>query len=92
MTVQESPVQRTDDQAVACSPASASVTILEPRSGWKLIDFRELWAYRDLFYFLVWRDIKAHYAQTILGVGWAVIQPVFCMLVFTNPSCHLLNP
>jgi lipopolysaccharide transport system permease protein len=48
-----------------------------------LINWRELWQYRDLFFFLVWRDIKTRYAQSILGVGWAVIQPVFSMIVFT---------
>ena len=44
---------------------------------------RELWQYRDLFYFLVWRDIKVRYAQSVLGVGWAIIQPFFYMIVFT---------
>ena len=53
------------------------------KKGWRLIDWRELWQYRDLFLFLVWRDIKTRYAQSILGVGWAVIQPVFSMIVFT---------
>ena len=48
-----------------------------------LVDWRELWRYRDLFYFLVWRDVKTRYAQSVLGVGWAVIQPVFSMIVFT---------
>ena len=48
-----------------------------------LINWRELWQYKDLFLFLVWRDIKTRYAQSILGVGWAVIQPVFSMIVFT---------
>lgn len=59
------------------------LTVIEARSGWQLIDWRELWQYRDLFYFLVWRDVKTRYAQSILGVGWAVIQPVFSMVVFT---------
>jgi lipopolysaccharide transport system permease protein len=58
-------------------------TVIEPPSGWQLIDLEELWQYRDLFYFLVWRQIKTRYAQSILGVGWAVIQPVFNMIVFT---------
>ena len=49
----------------------------------KLINWQELWQYRDLFLFLVWRDIKTRYAQSILGIGWAVIQPVFSMIVFT---------
>jgi lipopolysaccharide transport system permease protein len=66
------------------SPSSSGpVTVIEPRSGWRFIDLRELWEYRDLFYFLVWRDIKVRYAQSILGIGWAIIQPVFSMIVFT---------
>ncbi len=57
--------------------------VIEPRRGWQLIDFKELAAYRDLFYFLVWRDIKVRYAQSVLGIGWAIIQPVFSMIIFT---------
>ena len=49
----------------------------------RLINWQEMWQYRDLFIFLVWRDIKTRYAQSILGVGWAIIQPVFSMIVFT---------
>ena len=63
--------------------ASIQTRIIEPRSGWRLIDVRELWDYRDLFYFLTWRDIKVKYAQSVLGVGWAIIQPVFFMIAFT---------
>ncbi len=62
---------------------SEALTVIEPRSGWQLVDWRELWHYRDLFFFLVWRDIKTRYAQSVLGVGWAIIQPVFSMVVFT---------
>jgi lipopolysaccharide transport system permease protein len=57
--------------------------IIEPTRGWATLELRELWQYRDLFIFLVWRDIKGLYAQSILGVGWAVIRPVFSMIVFT---------
>ena len=60
-----------------------SQTVIRPQKGWRLIDLKELREYKDLFYFLVWRDIKVRYAQSILGVGWAVIQPVFTMIVFT---------
>ena len=61
----------------------SDLTVIEPRSGWQLVDWREFWQYRDLFYFLAWRDVKTRYAQSILGVGWAVIQPLFRMVVFT---------
>lgn len=57
--------------------------IIEARSTFEMIDWRELWQYRDLFYSLVWRDVKTRYAQSILGIGWAVVQPVFNMVVFT---------
>lgn len=62
---------------------SGPETVIEPKPGWRFVNLRELWEYRDLFYFLVWRDIKARYAQSVLGIGWAVIQPVFTMIVFT---------
>jgi lipopolysaccharide transport system permease protein len=65
------------------NPIEDEVTLLVPPRGWRLIDFKELWRYRDLFLFLVWRDVKARYAQSIFGIGWAVIQPVFRMIVFT---------
>lgn len=59
------------------------VTVIEPRSGWRLVDWKELVDYRDLFLFLTWRHIKVQYAQSTLGIGWAVIQPLFSMIVFT---------
>ncbi len=62
---------------------SDSITTIEPGSGWSIINFKELADYRDLFYFLVWRDIKALYAQTILGFAWAIIQPLAQILLFT---------
>ncbi|GAB1445674.1 ABC transporter permease [Flammeovirgaceae bacterium] len=57
--------------------------IIEKKSKLKLIDWKELSAYRDLLYFLIVRGIRAKYAQSVLGVGWAVIQPLFTTLVFT---------
>jgi lipopolysaccharide transport system permease protein len=59
------------------------ITVIEPLSPWNLINFRELIEYRDLFFFLVWRDIKVLYAQTILGFSWAIIQPLAQILIFT---------
>lgn len=58
-------------------------TIIQPSKGWKLVDFKELWRYKDLLYFLTVRGIKARYAQSILGIGWAIIQPLFTTIVFT---------
>jgi lipopolysaccharide transport system permease protein len=60
-----------------------SLTIIQPGSGWQIIDFKELKEYRDLFYFLVWRDIKALYAQTILGFLWAILNPLIQIIIFT---------
>ena len=59
------------------------VTRIEPARGWRALNFRELWAYRELFYVLTQRDIKVRYKQTVLGVVWAVLQPLLTMLIFT---------
>jgi lipopolysaccharide transport system permease protein len=59
------------------------VTIIEPTQGWRLIDWKELWAYRELLYVLTTRDIKVRYKQTVLGFAWALIQPVTMMVVFS---------
>lgn len=59
------------------------VTIIKPKYGWQVIDFRELWEYRDLFRFLTWREIKVLYAQTVLGFIWAILQPLIQILIFT---------
>ncbi|MFC1495567.1 ABC transporter permease [Thermodesulfobacteriota bacterium] len=58
-------------------------TIVKPRKGWQLINWKELVEYKDLFYFLVLRDIQVLYKQTILGFAWAIIRPVFQMIVFS---------
>ncbi len=58
-------------------------TVIKPSRGWQPIDVKELWRYKDLLYFLVIRGIKAKYAQSVLGVGWAVLQPLVQTLVFT---------
>ena len=57
--------------------------VIEPSSGWKIIEWRELLEYRDLLYFLVLRDITVLYKQTIFGFAWALMNPIFSMLVFT---------
>ena len=57
--------------------------IIRPSHGWRGINFVEIWRYRELLFFLTWRDIKVLYKQTVLGVAWAVIQPLFTMVIFT---------
>lgn len=59
------------------------VLFLKPSSGWSAINLVEIWRYRELIYFLIWRDIKVRYKQTMLGAAWAIIQPFFTMVVFT---------
>lgn len=59
------------------------VTVIESHTGWRGIDWKELYEYKDLFTFLIWRNIKVRYAQSAIGIGWAVLQPVASMLVFT---------
>jgi len=59
------------------------VTVLRPTAGWALFDFNELRQYRDLFYFLVWRDIKVLYAQTVLGFAWAILNPAIQIVIFS---------
>ena len=63
--------------------AELPLTVIEPRPGWHLVDFNELWRYRELLGFLIWRDVKVRYKQTVLGAAWAVLQPLASMFVFT---------
>ena len=69
--------------AVPEDPTPLPETVIEPRSGWRLPDVAELWRFRELFYILAWRDVAVRYKQTVLGVAWAVIQPLATMAVFS---------
>src|SRR3990172_7163826 len=75
------------DNFAAISPptphAPEAHIIIEPAKGWAPIELKEMWNYRELLYFLTWRDIKVRYKQTALGVAWAVLQPVFTMVVYS---------
>src|SRR5207249_7818693 len=62
---------------------SYPVLVLEPSRGFLRINLRAVWEYRELLYFLVWRDIKVRYKQTALGAAWAILQPVMTMVVFS---------
>ena len=59
------------------------ITYLRPARGWIALNLSALWAYRELVYFLTWRDVKVRYKQAVLGIGWAVIQPIVSMVIFT---------
>jgi lipopolysaccharide transport system permease protein len=61
----------------------STITIIRPSRGWISLNLRDLWEYRELLYFLTWRDIKVRYKQTVLGAAWAIIQPFFTMVVFS---------
>jgi lipopolysaccharide transport system permease protein len=56
---------------------------IEPTSGWRVFDFGELWAARELLYFLTWRDLKVRYKQTAFGIAWVIVQPVLMTIIFT---------
>lgn len=59
------------------------LVIIEPSGFWTTLRLRDLWLYRELVYFLIWRDVKVRYKQTVLGASWAILQPLMTMLIFT---------
>jgi len=69
-------------EAQAAQPA-LPVNRIAPSRGLSAVNLREIWAYRDLLYFLAWRDVKVRYKQTALGAAWALLQPLFLMVIFT---------
>jgi lipopolysaccharide transport system permease protein len=75
----------TKSENLLTAPPEGTSTLLriEPSKGWVSLKLGELWAYRELLYFLTWRDIKVRYKQTTLGAAWAILQPFFTMVVFT---------
>src|SRR5438445_11462716 len=79
---------REDDLGSGAAPPPAdaeelALTVIERQPGWRLVELKELWRYRELLYFLTWRDVKVRYKQTFLGVAWAVLQPLATMVVFS---------
>ena len=82
-------VLKTPEQPEQTATTDAAVDLdvrvieIEPSRGWEALDLRGVWEYRELVWFLIWRDIKVRYKQASLGIAWAVIQPVMTMLVFT---------
>lgn len=59
------------------------IVVIEPNRKWNLINLKDIWAYRELLFFLTWRDVKVRYKQTVLGAAWAILQPLFMMIIFT---------
>lgn len=88
----EDPLDQAEGAAKNSKPTNRrTITIIEPTKGIKVVDWQELVAYRDLFRFLIWREIKIRYAQSAIGIGWAVIQPVCSMVIFTIVFGRLAN-
>lgn len=79
--------EETNDRLAETLPSEASptprITFIEPSRGWVSLNLRELWEYRTLIYFLILRNLKVRYKQTILGVSWVILQPFLSMVVFT---------
>jgi lipopolysaccharide transport system permease protein len=59
------------------------LVVIQPSTKWSLLSFKDVWAYRELLFFLTWRDVKVRYKQTALGAAWAILQPLFMMIIFT---------
>jgi lipopolysaccharide transport system permease protein len=70
-------------RAPAASADRPGWLVIQPRTGWQALNLGEVWKYRELMYFLAWRDIKVRYKQTLLGGAWAVLQPLLTMVVFS---------
>jgi len=73
----------TDTGSAATSASAPAITRIRPIGGWFDLNLREFWAYRELIYFFVWKDLKVRYKQTFVGAAWAVLQPTATMILFT---------
>src|SRR3970040_1066931 len=78
-------------QTAISTKQKEEVLILRPTRGWGSLNLRELWVFRELIYFLTWRDLKVRYKQTVLGAAWAILQPFLSMVVFSVFFGGLLN-
>ena len=84
MTAEKQPALPRDTVTPPTSDTSdAPLIVIKPSRGWIALKLRELWFYRELIYFLIWRDVKVRYKQAALGVVWVVLQPLLMMLIFT---------
>ncbi len=82
-TPEETPTVRTALPGSDAFLPDKPVVTIEPCKSWVALRFGELWQYRELFYFLIWRDVKVRYKQTLLGAVWAILQPLLTMIIFT---------
>jgi len=83
MQIEESIERQPAGTAKSLKKEDIPLIRIEPSKGWVSLKLRELWDYRELLYFLTWRDVKVRYKQTVLGAAWAIIQPFFTMIVFS---------
>jgi len=74
---------RTEDVKIKAPGRHATPVVIQPSHGWSALGLREMWHYRELMYFMIWRDIKVRYKQTALGASWAILQPFLTMVVFS---------
>jgi lipopolysaccharide transport system permease protein len=79
------------DPGATANGRAIGTTVVQPSSGWQPLDLAELWRYRELLYYLAWRDVKVRYKQTALGAAWAILQPLLAMAVFTLFFGRLVN-
>jgi lipopolysaccharide transport system permease protein len=70
-------------ETIPAKTRNAEFMRIQPSKGWVSLKLYELWDYRELFYFLIWRDVKVRYKQTVLGAAWAIIQPLFTVVIFS---------
>ena len=83
LSIREMPLPEFSADDAGLRADDLPVTRIEARGGWQAVNVRELWQFRELLYFLTWRDVKVRYKQTLLGAAWAVLQPAMMMVVFT---------
>jgi len=82
-TSQGQELGRLADRRASDEPDAVPITVIRPSHGWEGLDLKELWEYRELLYFMVWRTLKVRYKQTVLGASWAILQPVLTMAIFS---------
>jgi homopolymeric O-antigen transport system permease protein len=83
MLAEEKPLPGPEPAVSAADGDELPLTVIQRRSGWQLLNLRELWRSREILFFLTWRDVKVRYKQTVLGVAWALLQPLAVMTVFS---------
>ncbi len=79
----EYPNQLVEESGITDSAGHSEKINIEPPRGWQALDIREIWQYRELLYFLAWRDLRVRYKQTVIGAAWAILQPFLTMVVFS---------